>query len=422
MKKFTINEKYFLKINNLSQADKWIIFWWLLDIALDNNININWLSSEWLNLFNKISMDLEIEKIKQNRVSMVRREVSWVLKSNVSNNVSSNVVFKPIETINPEPVINIVKEPVIDIIKEPEPTVFIEKQFSIVEKSKPMWELNLWNIHFPENKFDYSWEISDVELRYKNKVSYWDKVEDSFLGTIWILIQNEFERLKQYNWLKSDLIKSYTTDTLEDDKSRYRDETLVSYLKWDDVHCLDKTINFLEISIWEVMFYAKEYMDVLTDEVKNRTSILKYSLDKVIMYKNKSYYNSMNWYDNPVRLRSYYDWIKPYFVDVLNSTQVLSTACTINNPNFKTWAEELLPYFIDYQPVSTWVLRDWWNQDWVMEYYFDIAWLLFTEQLKHEDWEYSPLMLWEITFIDFLKNYYQKFFKINLYDNEYWYA
>lgn len=406
MKKFTINEKYFLKINNLSPVDRWIIFWGLLDIALDNTVDVSLLSLEWLNLFNKLSMDLEIEKIKQNRVSMVRREVSWVLNNNVT---PKDLIIKPLPT------------PIVPITPVEQPKIK-QEQFSIVEKSKPMWELNLWNIHFPENKFDYTWEVSDVELRYKNKVSYWDKVEDSFLGTIWILIQNEFERLKQYNWLKSDLIKSYTTETLEDEKSRYKDETLVSYLKWDDIHCLDKTINFLEISIWELVFYAKEYMDVLTDEVKNRTSILKYSLDKVIMYKNRGYYDSMNWYDNPVRLRSYYDWIKPYFVDVLNSTQVLSTACTINNPNFKTWAENLLPYFMDYQPVSTWILRDWWNQDWVMEYYFDIAWLLFTEQLKHEEWEHSPLMLWEITFIDFLKNYYQKFFKINLYDNEYWYA
>ena len=167
------------------------------------------------------------------------------------------------------------------------------------------------------------------------------------------------------------------------------------------------------------MFCAVEYMESLTDEVKNRTSILKYSLDKVIMYKNRGYYDSMNWYDNPVRLRSYYDWIKPYFVDILNSTQVLSTACTINNPNFKTWSDNLMMCFMDLQPVSTWKLRDWWNEDWVMEYHFDIAALLFEEQVKNENWEHSPLMLWEITFVDFLKKYYQQFFKINLEDIKY---
>ena len=414
MKKFTINEKYFLKINNLSPVDRWIIFWGLLDIALDNTVDVSLLSLEWLNLFNKLSMDLEIEKIKQNRVSMVRREVSWVLNNNVT---PKDLTIKPLPTIAPvTPVVPVT--PIVPVTPVEQPKTK-QEQFSIVEKSKPMWELNLRNIHFPENKFDYTWEVSDVELRYKNKVSYWDKVEDSFLGTIWILIQNEFERLKQYNNIKSDLIKSYTFETLENNKSRYKDEKLVSYLKWDDVHCLDKTINFLEISIWELMFCAVEYMESLTDEVKNRTSILKYSLDKVIMYKNRGYYDSMNWYDNPVRLRSYYDWIKPYFVDILNSTQVLSTACTINNPNFKTWSDNLMMCFMDLQPVSTWKLRDWWNEDWVMEYHFDIAALLFEEQVKNENWEHSPLMLWEITFVDFLKKYYQQFFKINLEDIKY---
>lgn len=388
MKKFTINEKYFDKISNLSVEDKWYIFQWLISIANDSFVEDLVLSEQWISLFNRMSSDLEIEKIKQNKVSNIRREVSWVVKT--SNIVPRDKTIKPLPTLLKS-----------QLPPAPAPQPQLTQQITIIEKTKPLWELNKYNLHFPENKYNYSWNLKDITERYNKSL-----IE---------LMKDEFEILKKYNNFTETLLDTdfVFKDSIE--QARYTNSELVAKLNWDD-HCFDKTQRFLWMTFPELAESAEFYIKMLKDEVKERTSILKYALNLTIMFRSESFYDRLDNCIMNVKYNTRAEWSMPYHTQIIQSFAYIKNISLYNhtNPLFKVWIFDLPLLVIYLDLVSTWKVWDWWDWSWIDEYYFWVNWYFSQEVTKFNNAEYSPLMEWEITFYEFIRSKYEDLLKVNL--------